>query len=211
MTNERGSEPERTVWDDSEPLTEDVVALEFARRFGEQFRYCHSHGHWFRWDGSIWRPDRTGIVFHHVRELARTMKSRSSKGVVASGGSSFAAGVTKFAEADPVLARTANAWDQDPMLVGCPSGTLNLKSGFVERSDPEYGITRSLAVDPADNADCPRWKAFLSDTFADQNDVIRFVQQYLGYSLTADTKEQVFVFGSGDGGNGKGVLLNTAS
>jgi putative DNA primase/helicase len=36
------------------------------------------------------------------------------------------------------------------------------------------------------------------------------VQQFFGYSLTGDTREQIFVFGHGSGGNGKGVLVNTA-
>jgi putative DNA primase/helicase len=41
--------------------------------------------------------------------------------------------------------------------------------------------------------------------------MIRFVQQWSGYCLTGDTREQALFFGAGDGGNGKGVWLHTVS
>ena len=37
------------------------------------------------------------------------------------------------------------------------------------------------------------------------------MQRALGYALTGDVREHVLIFAWGQGGNGKGVLLNTAS
>jgi putative DNA primase/helicase len=42
--------------------------------------------------------------------------------------------------------------------------------------------------------------------FSDQ-DLMRFLQQWAGYCLTADTKEQALLFVYGPGGNGKGVFI----
>ena len=39
--------------------------------------------------------------------------------------------------------------------------------------------------------------------------VIRFVQEYWGYSLTGDTKEDVWCFAHGDGRNGKDTTMET--
>ena len=194
------------------PVTEDEAALEFARLYGDQFRYDHDRGGWLQWDGSIWRVQRTRLPFHLARELARDMARDSDlKTMVVAARTTFAAGVEQYARADPVFARTSDDWDQDPWLAGCPDGTLNLRSGLVERADPDLGITKSLAVAPADKPDCPLFQTFLAETFGGDADLIRFVQQFLGYCLTGITSEHALLFGYGGGGNGKSVLLNTIS
>lgn len=194
------------------PLTEDGAALEFAQFYADELRYCHDRKRWFRWDGAIWRPDRTDIALHYARELARDLSKREdAKGLVVASKTSFAAGVERFARADRVFARTSETWDADPWLAGVPGGVLNLRTGLVERADPDHGITKSLAVAPADKPDCPKWLAFLADTFAGDVALIRFIQQWLGYSLTGDISEHALLYGHGGGGNGKSVLLNTAT
>ncbi len=52
-------------------VTEDEAALRFAERYSGKFRYCHDHGAWFQWTGSIWKQNGTGLAFHYARELAR--------------------------------------------------------------------------------------------------------------------------------------------
>jgi putative DNA primase/helicase len=42
-------------------------------------------------------------------------------------------------------------------------------------------------------------------------DMIRFVQQWVGYSLTGDTREHALVFVYGDGGTGKSTFLNSVA
>jgi putative DNA primase/helicase len=63
-------------------------------------------------------------------------------------------------------------------------------------------------VPPADEANCPLWLNFLGETFGDDAGLIRFLQQWAGYNLTGDTREHALLFGTGKGGNGKGVWLN---
>ena len=55
------------------------------------------------------------------------------------------------------------------------------------------------------------WLKFLNETFGEDVEMIRFLQQWAGYCLTGDTREHALLFGIGDGGNGKGVFLNTIS
>lgn len=194
------------------PLTEDGAALEFARLYSDELRFCHDHGKWFRWNGSTWRIENTGLAFHYARELARDLsKAEDLKALVTASKTAFAAGVERFARSDPAFARTADSWDRDPWLAGCPGGTVDLRSGLVIQADPNFAITRSLAVAPAEIADCPIWLEFLKQTFQGDHDLIRFVQQFLGYSLTGDTSEHALLFGHGTGRNGKSVLLNTAA
>ncbi len=44
-------------------LTEDGVALAFARRRRDDLRYCHDAGAWFVWAGTRWRQNRDGLAF----------------------------------------------------------------------------------------------------------------------------------------------------
>src|SRR5215208_4754631 len=56
-------------------VTEDRAAQDFAELYAGKLRYCHDTGAWFRWDGSIWRQNRTGIAFQWARELARELSA----------------------------------------------------------------------------------------------------------------------------------------
>ncbi len=193
-------------------ITQDSVADLFAERHKDRLRYCHSTGAWYQWTGSRWQRDEVHAAFQFARKLGRELtedaKDRDLKEIrkVA-----FAAGVERFAQSDERLAVTVEAWDRDPFLLGTPGGTVNLRTGKLRPSDPAEGITKSTAVSPADEADCPLWLAFLDQTFGGDAETIRFVQQWCGYSLTGDVSEHALAFGSGSGGNGKSVLVNTSS
>jgi len=196
----------------NELVTEDSAALEFARRYDGKLRYDHDAGEWFQFDGNIWRHNKTGTPFHWARELARELAQEEADRIrYVSSKVGFASGVEKFSRADPVFAVTSENWDLDPFLLGTPSGTVDLRTGKLRTSDPDDGITKSTAVAPAEVANCPLWLKFLSETTGGDLELMRFIQQFAGFSLSGDTREHALLFGHGDGGNGKGVTLNTIS
>ena len=190
-------------------VTEDEGAILFAERHRGQLRYCWSHGAWFRWDGSIWRKNETAVAFHFAREMARQMaEGEDDKVRTTASKAAFAGAVERFARADPAFAVTAEVWDTDPMLLGTPGGTVDLRTGVLRQANPDDGITKSTAVVPADVSDCPLWRKFLHETFSGDADLIAFSQRWAGYSLTGLTREHALVFGYGAGGNGKSVFVN---
>jgi len=127
------------------------------------------------------------------------------------GRASTAAAVERFARADRAFAVTAARWDNDPFLLGTPSGTVDLRSGRLRPAAQADFITKSTAVAPAENANCPLWLQFLDDATRDDAKLIRFLRQWCGYCLTGDIREHALLFIFGPGGNGKSVLLNTVS
>jgi putative DNA primase/helicase len=192
-------------------VTEDSCALIFTSQYKDRLRFDHTQGKWFIWDGKIWRKNNTCLAFQYAREVARRLAESepSIKAKVIISKTGFAAGVEKFCRCDPVFAVTADYWDGNPYLLGTPIGTVNLRTGELHEPQPDDAISKSTTVAPAWKPDCPLFKQFLNETFSNDPLVIRFVQQFLGYSLTGDTCEQIFVFCHGDGGNGKNVLLDT--
>jgi P4 family phage/plasmid primase-like protien len=196
----------------SEIITQDSVADLFADRHKNDLRFCHSTHAWYRWDGSRWQRDEMHAAFQFARKLGRELtKEAKDRELREVRKVAFAAGVEKFAQSDERLAVTVDYWDQDPFLLGTPGGTVDLRTGKLRPSDPADGITKRTAVTPAETAHCPLWLDFLEQTFGGDAGTIRFVQQFTGYSLTGDVREHALAFGSGSGGNGKSVLVNTAS
>lgn len=193
-------------------LTEDEAALRFAVLYTGRLRYCHDHGAWFEWTGSIWRKNATGLAFHWARELARQLAAEEAdKTRMTASKAAFAGAVERFARSDPALAVTSETWDRDPFLLGTPSGTVDLRTGLLRVANAADGITQATAVAPADIAECPLWLRFMDETTGGDAEMVRFIQQWAGYSLTGDTREHALCFVFGGGGNGKSVYLNVIS
>jgi putative DNA primase/helicase len=190
-------------------VTEDYAAREFARLYGGRLRFDQDAGKWREWNGSIWRESNRGLAFHLARELARDLTTREpEKARFVTSKTSFAAAIERFARADPIFETPNQFWDRDPMLLGTPSGVVDLRTGRFRPGNPADGITRATSVAPADNADCPLWLRFLEQTTGADHQMIRFLKQWCGYCLTGETREHALVFVFGGGGNGKTVFLN---
>ena len=189
-------------------VTEDMAALMFTAQYRGRMAYCHDHGKWFEYDGSIWRICRTPIAFHYARELARRLSMNSKAGGQMQK-TRFAAGVEQFARADPAFARTSDFWDRDAFLLGTPNGTVDLRTGKLRDAMQADFITKSTAVTPDEIEDCPTWKRFLREATGDDEGKIRMLKQIAGYALTGDISEQALFFIHGPGGAGKGTFINT--
>jgi P4 family phage/plasmid primase-like protien len=202
---------------DGFPLTEDGVALAFAKRFRDDLRFCHTAGRWYRWEGTRWRREETKLALDWARETCRRLAADNPMAPAAKAMSraSSAGGVERFAQADRVFAVTAEAWDRDIWLLGTPGGTVDLRTGAIRPASPDDMITRLTAAGPIplDEFDparhCPRWLRFLNDATAADKEAIRFIQQWAGYSLTGDTREEALLFVHGPGGSGKSTAINT--
>ena len=102
-------------------------------------------------------------------------------------------------------------WDADPWLLGTPGGTVDLRTGLLRPARQADHITKSAAVTPADRADCPQWLEFLDQATAGDRALVGFLRRWFGYTLTGITREHALLFVFGDGGNGKGVAMNTVA
>jgi putative DNA primase/helicase len=184
----------------------------FARRFGDKLRFCHDTGKWYEWTGTHWQVDKIAKAFQFVRELGREYTEDARTGELKEVRKvSFAGGVERFARSDPAFAVTSENWDSDPMLLGTPAGTVDLRTGELRAANPADCITKITSVGPSDAANCPRWVQFLDETTGGDAELVRFLQQWCGYCLTGITREHALVFVYGPGGNGKSVFLNVVT
>jgi putative DNA primase/helicase len=198
-------------------LNEDGITGVFAKRFSGQLKFDHHRGCWYQWDGAHWRLEETRLAFDWVRATCRELrlKSAADPAARALAKASTAEAVERMAQRDRAFAVTSAVWDCDPWLLGTPTGTVDLRTGELRAARPEDMISRSTAVGPPPEFDawfhiprCPLWLKFLDEATGSDKEMIRFLQQWVGYSLTGITTERALLFIYGRGGNGKGTFYN---
>ncbi|TMH34905.1 MAG: hypothetical protein E6H66_08975 [Betaproteobacteria bacterium] len=194
-------------------------AERFANFFWGRIAYVPELGAWRRWTGKRWIDDddeamrNTQVVARSwFDDLARESDSTRQKRLLAHAQRSSSVNSLR---AMLEIARTRGLtvplreWDTDPMLLGTPGGAIDLRTAKALAPDPKLRISKAVAVDFNPAAKAPAWSAFLDRIFAGDLPTIAFLQRAIGYSLTADTREQCLFINHGGGLNGKSTLIGT--
>ena len=100
----------------------------------------------------------------------------------------------------------ADKMDADPDLLGCQNGVLHLCTGQLRPAGENYVSQQTSCNWKGLGLETPLIDGFMSDIFNADQDLINFMQRFMGYCLTGHDKSQVWAIFSGSGANGKGVL-----
>lgn len=216
-------------------LSHDTLALDLSRAgFNKDARYVSAWGKWLFWSDSRWQVDDRLMHMTATRDFLRAKanaliewgekKARLEKNpddgekiekwarnqatVLKQGGT--VASVENMARSNADLVATADQFDSDPMLLGTPGGTVDLRTGELLEAERGHWITKHCSVTPAEpGARAERWEGFLLRVFDGDQELIDFLQRAAGYALTGRTTEHKLLFLYGTGRNGKSVFLNT--
>lgn len=195
-------------------------AQRFLDIFGADFLYNYTDKRFIYWDGRRWAADLDGCVERAADAAVEAMKQEAeyyagcdeelekafAKHIRTSRSNKSKTNMIKEIQHRlPVLPRQL---DKHKMAFNVPNGTLSLKNGALITQERSHLITKLSPIEYTDNADCPLWKRFLSDIFAGDKELIRFIQKAVGYSMTGDTSEQCVFFLYGQGRNGKSTFLD---
>lgn len=189
-------------------FTDDALALEFSRRYGNDWRFVHPWGTWLKWNGVSWVTENTLDAFDRARIVCREMASTTDKPRVAARitNAVTVAAVERMARADRRHAATTDQWDNDPWLLNTPKGIVDLRTGQTQPPDRLLYMTKATGAAP--HGDCPDWLQFLDDVTDGDRDLQAYLARVVGYCLTGSTIEQALFFAHGTGGNGKTVFIN---
>ncbi|MDO8864133.1 phage/plasmid primase, P4 family [Haliea sp. E1-2-M8] len=209
-------------------LSHDNLALELSRAgFSQDARYVHAVGKWFLFDGSRWvRDDKLGhmtAIREYLRAVADGLERWAEEHAGTDAGRRQAAtfirslkqaptvnAVETMARSNADLVATMDLFDADPLLLGTPGGTVDLRTGKLVKARRDHWLTKQTAVTPASpGAAAPLWGRFLNRVFNGDQELIDFLQRAAGYALTGHTREHKLLFLYGTGRNGKSVFLNT--
>jgi putative DNA primase/helicase len=193
-------------------LSEISLADLFCLAHGENLRYVHKWGQWLRWDGTRWKEETTLLAYDCAREICREAANRcnksSQKKAIAS--AKTVAAVERIARADRVISAEIERFDMQRYKLNTDSGTVDLKTGVISAPRRKDYLTQKAGCTVAPpGTPHPIWSGFLKRITADNKYLIRFLQRFVGYCLSGDISEHVFIFGYGTGANGKGTFINT--
>ena len=203
-------------------LTDLGAAESFRDRYQEYLRFDHQRGHWLVWHDHWWEPDAFAeserLAQQHVRQwqqeavaLPASHPKRSSlvDFTLKLERSGAMSNFMSIAKSLLPIATTGAEWDTDHWMLGCKNGVMDLRAGIMRDGEPLDHITKQVSAEFDEGSQCPRWMQFLDEVFESNAALIEYVTKAVGYSLTADMREQCFFMAVGTGANGKSIFLDT--
>jgi len=109
-----------------------------------------------------------------------------------------------------VFPLSINEFDTNNGLFNCQNGTLDLTSMQFREHNPDdmLGKVSGVTYDP--KARCARFEQFITEIMQNDNELAKFLQKILGYSLSGNTNlECFFILYGNTTRNGKGTLMET--
>lgn len=200
-------------------LTDLGNAERFADRYADTVRWCETWNTWLVFNGKCWEADKSGrvdqlakvVVRSIYREVADEEDDEKRKLILkhAKASESNRAIRALLDRAKSELPATPEQFNVQLHLLNCNNGTLDLRSGELRPHNPQDFLTRCLKLDYNPLATCDRWNTFIHSILDGNRDLIAFIQEALGMSLSGDISEQCLFICHGTGSNGKTTMLET--
>ena len=201
--------------------TDSGNAIRLVKLFGVDIRYVYEFKKWIHWNGSRWIFDEDGYMFRLAKETARSISQEAAnetdesrrraliQHALKSENKQQLDSMIQVAKTEEGMTISQSQLDQDKYLLGVVNGVINLRTGGLIDNSKESMITKRCGTVFNPNAVCPQWLHFVNEITGDNKELANYLKKIVGYSLTGETKEQLFFFLHGNGANGKSVFVNT--
>lgn len=98
-----------------------------------------------------------------------------------------------------LLSVKANKWDTHPWLLGTKQGVIDLRTGTLRTGQPDDHLRTIIPTEwKGLDEPAPRFQQFLREIFGDRaeserEELIAFLQRALGYGITGNVNERIFL------------------
>ena len=203
----QGSKASSVASDLIDLATDAGCADVFATEHDGSLIYSDSQSQWYLKNNQIFEPVSSeivqGIAKRFLQEMAVSNPSAQSKALLSRGRINAVRELSRSQ-----LRANTELFDTNKNIVGCPNGSLlGLDDGRPLHGEASSIVTRKLGTSFSSEAKCPIWETFLDTIFDGNDEVIKFLQRSVGYSLSGSTSEQVLFILVGKGANGKSTFL----
>lgn len=210
--------PDPDAGDDS--LTDSRLAERIADdSLVDRFRYCPPLGGWLQWNGTTWEPGHDEVaVMEVVRRALRDMLVEAAQNGAPASRQRDLAGLQSRNRISAITALTrgidgiyTNALEflEDPHLLNCGNGVVDLRTGELQPHDPARLMLRHTPVPFVPGATHPDWDKALN-AFADDA-TCYYVQTFLGTGACGTSPaDDTVEFWTGRGENGKTTIVAAA-
>ena len=114
--------------------------------------------------------------------------------------------VYNLSKSDRQITVNESEFDSNKNLLNLNNVTYDLMNHRVKSHSQDDSLTIILPYDYEPKAKCPVWEKFLNRIFDNDKELIGYIQELIGYTLTGETKLQSWYFLYGSGRNGKSVF-----
>lgn len=175
---------------------------------------------WMMWNGQHWQFDKFNqikifaeIVIEQMRNEAINqqpgeIRKKMFNNINRISNTYGKEAMLKEAEHAPGIPVTNNMFDTEEDIINTRSGIVNLRTGDIKPHDKLRKLSKFIDI-PVDKKPPKLWIKFLNETYADNPDLVGYIQRLTGYWLTGYKSEQSLYIFLGDGSNGKSLLLET--
>ena len=99
-------------------------------------------------------------------------------------------------------------FDNDPDMLNCANGAVNLRTGEITPHSPEQRFMHCASIGYKPDVDYSQWVTWLNGAVGNP-DIVDWLQMAVGYSLTGHTREEVLFYLFGPPRAGKGTFTET--
>lgn len=187
------------------------IAEQYMMLHADDTLYARADYH--RYENGVWAVFPETFFQREVKRILEYLEKKH--------GGSFSSGqqssICEFIRQD--IAVRDDKLDKNPNLINMQNGTFCIEKQQLLPHDPKDYITTQLPFDYDPYAICPTWVWFLRTSLVEpgpnvfgkwdhDEKLIDFVQEAIGYSLTAGMNHHKMFWCLGEGSNGKGVLFH---
>lgn len=213
------------VWCDGYAFTDFGNSERLIAKTSGKILYCPTNDSWYIWgDNGYWNKDSTSVIKEYAKSTILSMHKDAQSSPDFKLQALYERWATtceklehvnamiKLASSDPMVATPLDKFDKDIHLFNMLNGTYDLENHMFLQHDRENRITRQVGYSYDSTAQCPNFLKFIERIFRSQKEkdnVIRYIQKAMGYTLTGEVSQQCIFLLYGSGSNGKSTLLET--
>ena len=100
-------------------------------------------------------------------------------------------------------------FDTSPDVLNCQNGVVDLRTGLLVAHSSSQRLIHCTPVKYDENADQAVWTDWLLEAVGGRQEVVDYLQQAVGYTLTGHTREEILFYLYGPARAGKGIFTET--
>jgi putative DNA primase/helicase len=203
-----------------EHLTDVGNGKRFAKQHQAKLHYSFERDQWLVETGQGWSWDNMGAAMAFAKQTSLSFYEDSANEkdnddrrhalanhAVKSESDARLKAMLSQAKSEDGIPVILGDLDQQPYLLNCPNGVVDLLTGQFKKYDSALLITQRSSIEFDPEARCDRFLSFLDQVLNGHISLIEFAQLFFGYCLTGDVSEHVAALLVGEGANGKSTLL----
>lgn len=182
----------------------------------DRFRYVHEEKEFYLYSGTAWSKEYTGALIREWAQITENMAKQAmttddealKKWATRSRSQAATNSAINLLKAMQGATISASEMDTQLNLINLPTGTFNIETQQQESHNREHLMTRLMQANYNPEATCPKFEAFMEQVLPDEQ-VRRYVQRAVGYSLLGRADRRAFFLIYGPSGTGKSQFLST--